>query len=268
MANNWFPHDSTAHNDQSILLLRMKYGWEGYGIFWAILEAMYETADAKLDANALPTLCLRFSIPEDKLMAVVNYCTEISLFISQDGELYSVRLVEEKAKALERSKMAKESADRRWKKKSMKPRNANAMPSLSVGNAPPHPTPPIQPSSASLKNETKSERTDSDNEVILCRAVEAEGWCDRAYLDKTLNQLRSLSKENRDEAYRKLRVLANTYLGKGERVKTLSKKIFHEIAGFVNDRGQMEKVLTEKEIASRRAFAEEEYGRTYVEEEL
>lgn len=83
-------------------------------------------------------------------------------------------------------------------------------------------------------------------------------WFDQAYADKTWDQSRLLSPDDRREFYRKV-VLMLTWsrLPKyAERARTLA----NEIAGFVNDRGAMERVLSDKELAERRRFAREEGG--------
>lgn len=41
----YFSHDSNARNDDKILSLRMRHGWEGYGIYWALIERMREAAN-------------------------------------------------------------------------------------------------------------------------------------------------------------------------------------------------------------------------------
>lgn len=93
---NWFPHDASAHNDQRILLVRERYGWLGYGIFWAILEAMYETADGRLYTDVLRALYVRFSVEKDWLLEFIGFCVKAKLFVEADGTVYSERLVDEK----------------------------------------------------------------------------------------------------------------------------------------------------------------------------
>ncbi len=129
----------------------MKYGWEGYGLYWAMLEAMYETADAKLDAKLLRALCIRFSVTEDHLEEFVGHCVESGLFSRDEEHLYSPRLAEEKLLAIERSKTARQSAERRWKNHKPKPTNANAVQPQSVGNAPPTHHKPTKGSAAKAK---------------------------------------------------------------------------------------------------------------------
>lgn len=43
--NKYFSHDSNARNDDKIIALRMKYGWEGYGIYWAIVEKLRDSSN-------------------------------------------------------------------------------------------------------------------------------------------------------------------------------------------------------------------------------
>ena len=41
----YFSHDSNARNDQRIMKIRMKYGMEGYGIYFGIIEILREQED-------------------------------------------------------------------------------------------------------------------------------------------------------------------------------------------------------------------------------
>lgn len=43
MAGSYFSHDSNARNDEKILRLRMKLGWEGYGLYWALIEKLRDS---------------------------------------------------------------------------------------------------------------------------------------------------------------------------------------------------------------------------------
>lgn len=79
-------------------------------------------------------------------------------------------------------------------------------------------------------------------------------WCDQPYADKTWDQGCSMS--DRDEFFRKVALLlawaiVPSRLGK-------AKLLFHEIAGFVNDRGAMRQHLTTAAQAERDEFAEQE----------
>lgn len=47
----YFPHDSNAQQDEKILALRMKFGWEGYGIYWALIEILRDASDYQLSKD-------------------------------------------------------------------------------------------------------------------------------------------------------------------------------------------------------------------------
>jgi hypothetical protein len=38
----YFSHDYNARNDEKIIKLIQKEGWEAYGIYWAVVEKIYE----------------------------------------------------------------------------------------------------------------------------------------------------------------------------------------------------------------------------------
>ena len=41
----YFPHDSNARNDKRLIKVRMKYGMQGYGIYFGIIEILREQND-------------------------------------------------------------------------------------------------------------------------------------------------------------------------------------------------------------------------------
>ncbi len=73
-----------------------------------------------------------------------------------------------------------------------------------------------------------------------------EPWCDKAYAEKTWEQGNCLPKEHRQEFFRKVDLLS----------KWKSGSLFHEIAGFVNDKGAMESKLSSVAKARRDDFIE------------
>ena len=103
-------------------------------------------------------------------------------------------------------------------------------------------------------------RKNDDPETTGKKFVEiivSEQWCDQPYADKTISQAGNLSAKNKEEFYRKCRVIIHCYQSNSESTRKLAKKMFHEIAGFVNDHGAMERVLSGKELAERRKIAGE-----------
>lgn len=71
----YFRHDCNARQDEKILALRMKLGWEGYGIYWALIERLRECAkyecvkdynliafDLRLSANLVKSIVEDFGL--------------------------------------------------------------------------------------------------------------------------------------------------------------------------------------------------------------
>ena len=78
-------------------------------------------------------------------------------------------------------------------------------------------------------------------------------WCDEHYATKTWDQGRELRGEDRVEFMRKVRLVVATASGR----PAFAKKIYHEIAGLVSDRGAMNQRLTPQEKQAREIFKEE-----------
>jgi hypothetical protein len=123
----YFSHDYNARSDEKIIELIMVHGMQGYGIYWSIIENLYN------NANALQThykrIAFELRVSEDMVKSVVN---DFNLF-TIDGEIFFSKSVSERLeKRTEISEKARESAKKRWQKdaNAMRPhteRNATAM---------------------------------------------------------------------------------------------------------------------------------------------
>ena len=123
----YFSHDYNSRSDEKIKMLIRRHGILGYGIFWAIIEDLYNNANAlRTDYEGI-AYDLRVDIKIVK--SVIN---DFDLFIIKDDFFgsFSVqrRLEERNAK----SKKASESANYRWSK--LKD-DANAMQTQCDSNA-------------------------------------------------------------------------------------------------------------------------------------
>jgi len=123
----YFSHDYNARADQKIKKLLAKHGLYGYGVYWAIVEDLYN------NANALPldyeSIAYDLRCESDIIISVIN---DFSLFVI-NGNIFSSdsverRLLERKNKSLNASK----SANKRWEKEKV---NANALQTHSECNA-------------------------------------------------------------------------------------------------------------------------------------
>lgn len=123
----YFPHDYNARSDPKIKKLIRKHGFIGYGIYWGIVEDLYD------NANALPTdyetIAYDFRTDEIIIKSIIN---DFELFVI-DGEEFGSRSIERRLQARDaKSLKARESARKRWDKSE---RNANALPTVSDPNA-------------------------------------------------------------------------------------------------------------------------------------
>ena len=110
MKKTYFNHDSSARNDIRIIKLRASLGYEGYGIFWSVLELLF-SEENKICTNQYDILAYGLQCEPDKLRAVIE---DFDLFVIEDGCFYSRRLNNHIEEINLKSKKAKESASKRW----------------------------------------------------------------------------------------------------------------------------------------------------------
>jgi len=124
----YFPHDANARTDAKILELRAELGWEGYGLWWALVEQLREAGDYKLSNTLIGGLAMGLAIPKDKLRALLDLCIAVGLLVVEGDCFYSPslrrRMVALDNKRLARVESARNAAEKRWQK----PSDANAMP--------------------------------------------------------------------------------------------------------------------------------------------
>jgi uncharacterized protein YdaU (DUF1376 family) len=115
----YFSHDYHARDDEKITKMIQKCGIEGYGIFWMLVEKLYEEGGL-LDKD-YGSLAFALRTDSERIAKVV----ESGLFEFRNEKFYSksvnARLIKRKGK----SEMARQSANLRWSKP--KKDNANAM---------------------------------------------------------------------------------------------------------------------------------------------
>lgn len=117
----YFSHDFYARNDQKIERLIRDMEYEGYGIFWAIVEKLHqEGGSMKYDLDHLSYL-LRIDVEKVKKV-VSNY----NLFLVNGDLMTSSRVVQNIHYINHRSKKARESVNLRWEKEKYK-RNTNVI---------------------------------------------------------------------------------------------------------------------------------------------
>lgn len=124
----YFSHDSNAQHDEKILLLRQKHGWEGYGIYWALVERLRD-CDAFAMRSHYDSIAFDMQVQSDLIKSVIE---DFDLFIIKKGFFYSESLKKRMELKQEKSEKARKSAQIRWGKGK---NDANALPQQVNRNA-------------------------------------------------------------------------------------------------------------------------------------
>ena len=123
----YFSHDYNTRNDQKIKKLISKHGYLGYGIFWAIVEDLYNNANAlHLDYDSI---AFDLRTTKELVKSIIN---DFDLFIINDDMFGSMSIQKRLDERDEKSKKARESARYRWDKNKS---DANALQTQSDSNA-------------------------------------------------------------------------------------------------------------------------------------
>ena len=120
----YFSHDYTARSDEKIKNLIYDFGYEGYGIYWSLIEELYQ------NANALRTNYKRIAfdmrVDENTIKSIIE---NFDLFIVENEFFGSLSVQRRLDMRNDKSTKARESAQKRWTK------DANALPTQSECNA-------------------------------------------------------------------------------------------------------------------------------------
>ncbi|MDD2475160.1 MAG: DUF4373 domain-containing protein [Dysgonamonadaceae bacterium] len=105
----YFSHDYNARNDIKIKKLIVKHGYEGYGLYWAMIEDLYQNANAMpLDYD-----CIAYDLraSSDVIESIIN---DFDLF-EVDGDTFGSLSVQRRMDMRnKKSRKARRSAMKRW----------------------------------------------------------------------------------------------------------------------------------------------------------
>jgi len=92
----WFKHDADASNDAKLKKLRLKYGAQGYGIYWYCLELIARnvekhnlTFELEHDAELIAD---DFKLSADLVQHIMTYMIELGLFENTDGIITCLKM--------------------------------------------------------------------------------------------------------------------------------------------------------------------------------
>jgi hypothetical protein len=160
----YFSHDYNARNDAKVVKLLIKHGFEGYGLYWAIIEDLYQ------NANALPldyeSIAYALRADSEKIKSIIH---GFDLFVFSEDKFGSMSVQRRMEERQLKSKKASDNAFKRWNK------YATAMQSDSDRNA------------TALKNDAKKESIVKDIKVKEKKeSIKVEPIGSLSELEKTL----------------------------------------------------------------------------------
>ena len=211
----YFSHDYNTRSDMKIQRLITKKGYLGYGLFWALIENLYN------NANALPleydVIAFDLRTDEDTIKCLIN---DFDLFIIKDGYFGSNSVQRRLDERNLKSEKARESALNRWKKPK---EDASALPTQSDSNA-------IKESKV---KESKVKESKDEEEIELEKEVK------ELFLLEKETKEENLSKENPNENFP---ISESVEPGAEERKKVAPKKerfkppTVQEVQDYCNER--------------------------------
>lgn len=104
----YFSHDCGARNDPKILQLRLAMGWEGFGIYFAVIEILREQRGYKFPSLAKASLCLTLSIEKTTLEKFFGLALDLGLLVDDGDSIYSESLLRRMEKKEELKKKLSE----------------------------------------------------------------------------------------------------------------------------------------------------------------
>lgn len=114
----YFSHDANARNDEKILMLMAEHGLEGYGMYWVLVEMMFESTDTCLRHDKIKGIAFANSIAMAKLQDIIDTAIAEELFVSDGVEFWSESLRRRKNKYSDlkekRSEAGRIGAIKRW----------------------------------------------------------------------------------------------------------------------------------------------------------
>lgn len=127
--NSYFPHDSNARNDAKILKVRMKYGAEGYGVYFMLLERLRDDSEY-LSVKDYNMIAFDLRVDASLIKDIVE---NFGLFaFTDDGECFysesfNRRMSIKDEVSNKRAAAGKKGAAKRWNGKAMaKPSSENS----------------------------------------------------------------------------------------------------------------------------------------------
>lgn len=92
----WFKHDSDAHRDAKLKRVQIKYGMEGYGLYWYCIELIASAVDQhnitfELEHDA-EIIAHDTGIHYERVQEMMRYMVDLGLFEDTSGVITCIKL--------------------------------------------------------------------------------------------------------------------------------------------------------------------------------
>ena len=109
--NNYFPHDFNARNDIKLKKVNMQLGLQGIGLYWCIIEYLYENGGYLTLDEDLDLLAYELRIEKE---LILNLIENFDLFKKQKNRFYSPSVLTRLEAINEKSNTNRKNAMKRW----------------------------------------------------------------------------------------------------------------------------------------------------------
>lgn len=117
----WFSHDYNSRSDRKMLKLRMKLGMEGVGIYWSIVEMLYEESGFLLRSDYE-----RISYElQSAIKVVTDVIEKYDLFDMNDEKFWSNSALSRLNVRKDKSEKAREAINIRWERERLNKKDTN-----------------------------------------------------------------------------------------------------------------------------------------------
>ena len=106
----WFSHDYNARSDGKLLKLRMKHGMEGVGVYWCVVEMLYEE-NGFISLHDYERITFELRTNEELVRSVIN---DFGLFEINCERFWSNSAMERLAVRKDKSDQARNAINVRW----------------------------------------------------------------------------------------------------------------------------------------------------------
>lgn len=112
----YFSHDYNARSDKEVMKVRMKMGMSGIGLYWCIVEMLYEEG-GYLNRSEYERISFELQSNYDDVTMLIE---QFQLFKFDDKKFWSNSVLERLKKRKEKSDKARESINYRWNNTNVK----------------------------------------------------------------------------------------------------------------------------------------------------